>query len=191
MNHGIARVMDLSIGLHVTSKSGGGGGGALKNPFPVIAYSVAYFRPHPSHLSRFFFLTTFFSYLKIPKTYDPILWKIQPIIVNPVTKKRPHPAVHPHRPFIRKHPPALGRTKQKNFRESINHHWFTFAATFHGKAEVVPPTLAGAGTYLFRLSVYGFRWSRIRVIIKKKKKEKEKKNGVQSYLLVFCCVMRM
>ena len=42
MNHGIARVMDLSIGLHVTSKSGGGGG-ALKNPFPVIAYSVAFF----------------------------------------------------------------------------------------------------------------------------------------------------
>ena len=29
MNHGIARVMDLSIGLHVTSKSGGGGGGGL------------------------------------------------------------------------------------------------------------------------------------------------------------------
>ena len=47
--------MDLSIGLHVTSKSGGGGGGALKNPFPVIAYSVAYFRPHPSRLSRFFY----------------------------------------------------------------------------------------------------------------------------------------
>ena len=43
MNHGIARVMDLSIGLHVTSKSGGGGGGAPKNPFPVIAYSVAFF----------------------------------------------------------------------------------------------------------------------------------------------------
>ena len=42
MNHGIARVMDLSIGLHVTSKSGVGG--ALKNPFPVIAYSVAHFR---------------------------------------------------------------------------------------------------------------------------------------------------
>ena len=32
----------------------------------------------------------------------------------------------------------------------------------------MPPTLAGAGTYLFRLSGYGFRWSRIRVIIKKK-----------------------
>ena len=53
----------------------------------------------------------------------------------------------------------------------------------------MPPTLAGAGTYLFRISGYGFRWSRIRVIIKKKKKKK--KNGVQSYLLVFCCVMRM
>ena len=55
MNHGIARVMDLSIGLHVTSKSGGGGGGALKNPFPIIAYSVAYLRPHLSRLSRFFY----------------------------------------------------------------------------------------------------------------------------------------
>ena len=55
MNHGIARVMDLSIRLHVRSKSGGGGGGALKNPFPVIAYSVAYFRSHPSRLSRFFY----------------------------------------------------------------------------------------------------------------------------------------
>ena len=53
MNHGIARVMDLSIRLHVRSKSGGWG--ALKNPFPVIAYSVAYFRPHPSRLSRFFY----------------------------------------------------------------------------------------------------------------------------------------
>ena len=30
-------------------------GGALKNSFPVIAYSVAYFRPRPSHLSRFFY----------------------------------------------------------------------------------------------------------------------------------------
>ena len=37
MNPGIARIMDLSIGLDVTSKSEGGGGGALKNPFPVIA----------------------------------------------------------------------------------------------------------------------------------------------------------
>ena len=37
MNHGIARVMDLSIGLHVTSKSGGGGGGSQK-PFP--SYSL-------------------------------------------------------------------------------------------------------------------------------------------------------
>ena len=53
--------------------------------------------------------------------------------------------------FYQEAPPALGRTKQKNFRESISYHWFTFAATFHGKAEVVPPTLAGAGTYLFRL----------------------------------------
>ena len=73
--------------------------------------------------------------------------------------------------FYQEAHPALGRTKQKNFRESISYHWFTFAATFHGKAEVVPPTLAGAGTYLFRLSGYGFRWSRIRVIIKKNKKE--------------------
>ena len=55
MNHGIARFIYLSIGLDVTSKSGGGGGGALKNPFPVIAYSVAYFRLHPSRLSRFFY----------------------------------------------------------------------------------------------------------------------------------------
>ena len=70
--------------------------------------------------------------------------------------------------FYQEAPPALCRTKQKNFRESINYHWFTFAATFHGKAEVVPPTLAGAGTYLLRISGYGFRWSRIRVIIKKK-----------------------
>ena len=38
----------------------------------------------------------------------------------------------------------------------------------------MPPTLAGAGTYLFRISGYGFRWSRIRVIIKKKKKIKKK-----------------
>ena len=30
MNHGIARIMDLSIGLDVTSKSGGGGGGLSK-----------------------------------------------------------------------------------------------------------------------------------------------------------------
>ena len=29
----------------------------------------------------------------------------------------------------------------------------------------MPPTLAGAGTYLFRISGYGFRWSK-----KKKKK---------------------
>ena len=32
---------------------GRGGGGHSKNPFPVIAYSVAHFRPHPSRLSRF------------------------------------------------------------------------------------------------------------------------------------------
>ena len=99
--------------------------------------------------------------------YDPILWKMQPIIVNPVTKKRPHPAVHPHRPFIRKHPLPSAEQNKRTFG---NYHWFTFAATFHGKAEVVPPTLAEAGTYFFRISGYGFRWSRIRVI--------KKKNGV-------------
>lgn len=38
MNHGIARVMDLSIGLHVTSKSGGGGGGGSQKSFP--SYSL-------------------------------------------------------------------------------------------------------------------------------------------------------
>ena len=125
MNHGIARVMDLSIRLHVRSKSGGGGGGSSQNPFPVIAYSVAYFRPHPSRLSRFFLLRffpflnlslpEFFPTLKIPKMYDPILWKIKPIIANPVTKKRSHPAVHSHRPFNRKHPPPSAEQNKRTF----------------------------------------------------------------------------
>ena len=35
MNHRIARVMDLSTGLHVTSKSGGGGGGSKKTLFQL------------------------------------------------------------------------------------------------------------------------------------------------------------
>ena len=48
----------------------------------------------------------------------------------------------------------------------------------------MPPTLAGAGTYLFRISGYGFGWSRIRVIIKKKN---EKKNGVVLLASILLC----
>ena len=39
---------------------------------------------------------------------DPILvtlLKMQPIIVNPVVKMRPHTAAHPHQPLIKKYPP--------------------------------------------------------------------------------------
>ena len=32
---------------------------------------------------------------------------IDPIIVSPVVKMRPHPAAHPHKPLIRKYPPPL------------------------------------------------------------------------------------
>ena len=180
MNHGIARIMDLSIGLDVTSKSGGGGGGgrAHKNPFPVIAYSVAYFRPHPSRLSRFFFtailpifkslLTTFFSYLKIPKTYDPILWKIQPIIVNTVTKKRPHPAVHPHRPFIRKQP-LQNKTKELSGIHKVSLVYFRSNFSWEGGGGA---SNLGWSRYSFVSHIrLWFRWSRIRVIIKKKKKK--------------------
>ena len=74
--------------------------------------------------------------------------------------------------FYQEAPPRPRQNKTKELSGTINYHWFTFAATFHGKAEVVPPTLAGAGTYLFRISGYGFRWSRIRTIKKKKKKKK-------------------
>ena len=51
-------------GCNIKIRWGGGGGRAHKNPFPVIAYSVAYFRPHPSRLSRFFLLQ-FFPFLNL------------------------------------------------------------------------------------------------------------------------------
>ena len=122
MNHGIARFIYLSIGLDVTSKSGGGGGGSQKS-FPSYSLFCGLFQT-PSQSLKSIFLLQFFPFLnlslpeffptlKIPKMYDPILWKIEPIIVNPVTKKRPHPAVHSHRPFNRKHPPPSAEQNKR------------------------------------------------------------------------------
>ena len=51
---------------------------AFQNPYPIIVYSVAKYRPHLSH---FFFSLKHFL-------------RFNPIIVNPVVKMRPHPS-HP------------------------------------------------------------------------------------------------
>ena len=192
MNHGIARVMDLSIGLHVTSKSGGGGS---QKPFPSYSLFCGLFLT-PSQSLKSLFLLRFFPFLNLssPEFFPTLKFRKRTTLFygkfNPLQsiQSRKRGLIQQCIPIglLSGSTPRPRQNKTKNFRESINYHRFTFAATFHGKAEVVPPTLAGAGTYLFRLSGYGFRWSRIRVIIKKKKK-----NGVQSYLLAFCCVMRM
>ena len=54
------------------------------------------------------YLVTEFSNPRNPKMCDPILvtlLRMQPIIVNPVVKMRPHPAAHRHLPHIWKYAP--------------------------------------------------------------------------------------
>ena len=56
------------------------------------------------------------SYPKNPEMCDPI-------IVNPVVKKRPHPAAHPHQPLIRKFPTSpLGlKTVTQQMQKESSH----------------------------------------------------------------------
>ena len=62
MNHGIARIMDLSIGLDVTSKSGGGGGGGSQKSFPSHSLFCGLFQT-PSQSLKSIFLLQFFPFL--------------------------------------------------------------------------------------------------------------------------------
>ena len=70
---------------------------------------------------------------KILKMCDPILvtlLKMQPIIVNPVVKMRPHPAAHPHFLFSRGYPrnvlsfsPDENRNRKKQKQQLIPPDW--------------------------------------------------------------------
>lgn len=164
-------------GCNIKIRWGGGGGKGSQKSFPSYSLFCGLFQTPSQSLKSLFFtailpifkslLTTFFSYLKIPKTYDPILWKIQPIIVNTVTKKRPHPAVHPHRPFIRKQP-LQNKTKELSGIHKVSLVYFRSNFSWEGGGGA---SNLGWSRYSFVSHIrLWFRWSRIRVIIKKKKK---------------------